>query len=101
MRIIITVPQKEGEKWFLGYNFRPRGMARADTVFSRLERLLLRSTLKQKTSVLVRYGKGAVNETVASLDPRYLLYAASCFLEDYLSKFVMERARRTYLLKKS
>lgn len=97
MKITITVPQKENEKWLLGLGKRPRPMLRADTLFNRLERVLSRLTLKEKVSILVRYTKDIDNETVVSQDTSYLLYATSCFLEDYLSKKVLTRARNQYL----
>ena len=98
MKFKITVPQKKGDKWFLGYGARPRGMARADTLYNRLERLLLRTKLKEKTSIVVKYGKDTSNETVASFDVKYLLYATSCFLEDYLSKVVLKRVEKKYFV---
>lgn len=107
MKISIKVPKKKTDKWMLGFGARPRSMLRADTLCHRLERLLgrllLATKLKEKTTIKVlEYEDGSwtnVNETIASLNRNYLLWATACFLEDYLSKKVLRRIEKTYYKK--
>ena len=102
MKIKITVPQKEGDKWMLGYGARPRSMARADTLYNRLERFLLRTKFKEKMAIVVKYGRDSsgkiINESLLSFDAHYLLYTLACFLEDFLPKQTLKRAERSYCI---
>lgn len=74
----------------------------ASTIFNWVERKLhclgrsLATKLKDKTAVLVKYLDGGVNETVTSDDPKEILYALACFLEDYLPKDLLNRKYKKY-----
>lgn len=101
MKIKIKIPKTEKDKWRLGLGFRPRSMATATTLINRLERLLPRLILKEKIAIKVlEYEDGSwknSNESYASQDTNYLIYATSCFLEDYLSFEVKKRVEKQYL----
>lgn len=101
MKIVIKIPKSEKDKWKLGLGKRPRSMARADTLLNRLERVLSsKLILKEKIAIKVlEYNDGSwenVNESLASQDADYLIYTASCFLEDYLSAEVLKRIEKKY-----
>ena len=69
-------------------------------LYGALERKLLRfsrTQLKEKTKIIVKYGKSSSNETIASLNAFYLLYASGCFLEDYMSINMQKNIRDKYL----
>lgn len=74
----------------------------ASTIFNWVERKLhcmghsLASKLENETAVLVKYPDGGVNETVTSGNPREILYALACFLEDYLPKDLLNRKYKKY-----
>lgn len=74
----------------------------AGAAYNRLERIFkrnLEAKLRDKTCVRTkldgRYAK-ATNESLASTDKRYLLYALGCFLEDELSVNKMNQIERDY-----
>jgi hypothetical protein len=99
-RIIITVPQ-EGKKWKLsGNGTKNKSFASPTSLFNWLEKSFRVARLKTKKVVRVHYATG-VNESISSDDSNYLLYAAMCFMEDYLSKKVLLRGERDYLKKEN
>ena len=96
MKIKVKVPQN-GDKWKVAFgsrNYRSRNTA--TVIFSAIERRLLASPLKEKTSIEVEYDKDTSNETLMSLDARYLLYTLCCFLEDYLEKQFLNQKYKQY-----
>lgn len=76
-------------------NLKGRQLLTAAGLLASLERALLRKGLKEKTSIVVKeYIHPSfvnINETLPSTDARYLLYTASCFLEDYLSERIQNK----------
>jgi hypothetical protein len=97
--------KKLQDKWSLSFG---RGIVKREVpvLFSRLERRLSQtmkegatsaSLMKDKTCVIVKYGKEYSNKTLVSRDPFYLLYTTSCFLEDYLSAKTIKRAYNAYV----
>jgi len=95
-RITIKVPQTENQKWEVTFGKGVRRRNDASTVFLAIQRHLSPRATNEKIAVKVKYGDGTTNETLSSQDVRYLLYATSCFLEDYLSPKVMLRVEREY-----
>ena len=101
-KITIKIPKSKEDKWMLGIGARPRSMLRADTLINRLIRALpLWLKVNGKTTIKVlEYEDSSwtnVNESLASEDINYLIYTASCFLEDYLSQKTMNRIEKDYL----
>lgn len=103
-KILIKIPKTEKDKWMLGLGARPRSMARCDTLLNRLEReLSLWLKVNGKTSIRVKSYNDSHwekdNETLNAESPSYLIYTASCFLEDYLSDKTKNRIEKKYLSK--
>ena len=96
-KIIITVPQKEKDKWKLHWSGKGKQFISATTLLNGIERRLLRLANKEKLAIRVKYTKDTDNETISSQNASYLLYATSCFLDDFLSKEVLKRIRKQYL----
>lgn len=67
-------------------------------LYGAIERYLQPRAMKEKTKIVVKYGKTTSNETIASTDKKYLLYAAGCFLEDYMTKDMQKTIRDRYLI---
>lgn len=84
MKIKVNVPQKDGEKWKVSFGHFPSSRKDPVLIFRLIERRLLRTAIREKTSITVNYSKDSSNESLDSLDANYLLYTLSCFLEDYL-----------------
>jgi len=87
------------DKWTISFGGRSAKRGTALSVYHLLERRLERKSSLQdgmKTAVLVKYLDGGTNETVDSLDPKQLLWAASCFLEDYLPRAVVRSREKKY-----
>ena len=96
MKIIIKVPEI-GKKWRVSFGGTPSSRKNATLIFKLVERrLFLGVGIKEKTSILVKYGKDVSNETLVSLDARYLLYTLVCFLEDYLTKEYLAEKYKQY-----
>lgn len=100
-KIKITVPKEISGKWTIHWGKGgTRKRSSSTIIFNAIERQLLRSQLKQKIEIVVKYGKDnngeIVNETVPSCDRNYLLYSLLCFLEDYLPKDFMTRKIKVY-----
>jgi len=99
-KITIKVPQKK-EKWQLSWGIggNTKKMITATSLFNVIERRLLRTHLKEKTTIVVKYAKDTSNETISSLNPYYLLHVLGCFLEDYISKQTLKRISKDYFKK--
>ena len=95
MKIIVKVPETSN-KWKLHWAGFGKHFTRADTLINGIERRLLRTAKDKKLSILVKYDKDSSNESLASLNPAYLLYTLSCFLEDYLSAETLRRIEKKY-----
>jgi hypothetical protein len=91
MRITIRVPKKDGDRWKVG-NYLRRN---PNTMLKATEKLLRKATLKSKTSVYVKYSNGQHNESYPSLDVTKQVYAAVCFLEDYLSDKMIKKYEKS------
>jgi len=96
-KIIIKVPEKPGDKFRMGWGARPRSVNSSGPLLNRLERLILRLKVGEKTLIMVKYGKGTSNETLASNDKEYLLYTTACFLEDYSSADSIRESTRRWV----
>ena len=95
--IIVYVPEKKDGKWKVSIYGGVRHRNSASVIFNAIERKLQPRQNKQKTVIKVKYGKDTFNESLASFDNHYLLFTLSCFLEDHLSKKVMNRVEKKYL----
>lgn len=101
-KITIHIPKTKNQKWSVrktkgGGFFRKTGK----NTFSALTRLLssnCKASKKESWGILVVYPDGGKNQTLYSTDKNYLLFAAACFLEDYISKATLRRIERDYLL---
>jgi len=108
-KIIIKLPDKGVNKFRLQRRgWKSRRYVSAKRVLTSLEtdlKWLERRDGRKKTAIVIRehlpYLKGnktaIVNETVASDDINYLLYATTCFLEDYLTQVEVAKAEKKYL----
>jgi hypothetical protein len=98
--ITVTVPKTPKDRWTVSlFGKTPHKRKDATSLYRLVERKLsasLGSCMKEKTACRVKYGDG-VNVSLGSSDKNYLLYTLSCFLEDYLTKTVLNRAERQYL----
>jgi hypothetical protein len=90
-KLIIKVPQKETNLWSISFNKGIRKRKTATMIFKWARRHLYAYAKRAKIAVEVKYSKDTSNETVPSAEPDYLVYATSCFLEDYLSDAVLAK----------
>lgn len=95
-KIVIKPPKKKGDLFLIGWGARPRSMTSAKRILNRVSLLLSRLKNDEKTSIRVEYGSNVSNETMRSNEVEYLIYATTCFLEDYLSRTYIIRAEKTY-----
>jgi len=97
--VLINQPNmEEGKKWEVSFGAGSnRKRNTASTIFLAIQRHLSPRTLKEKIAVRVKYEDSTTNETLGSQNKAYLLYATSCFLEDYLSQKVLLRVEREWL----
>ncbi len=95
MKITITVPQNN-KKWKISSGGTPKSYAMWNSIYNRLRGLLSRLEVKEKVSILVKYGDGGFNETIASSNANYLLYTVACFIEDYVSPEVVKNMYKKY-----
>lgn len=96
-KIIIKLPDKKVNKFRLQrVGWKGKRYVRAASLMS----ALARRNLKEKTAVVVKEYNGTsqkiINESVGSDDKKYLLYIASCFLEDFLTKREMNKYDTPY-----
>ncbi len=90
-KIIIKLPKEKGGRFRLARKgWKGRRFMSAAGLVNRMERTFPRTEFREKTAIIVKeYHRGRyrnINETLASKDPKYLIFATGCFLEDYLSK---------------
>lgn len=95
-KIIIKLPESAVKKFRLQRNgWVGRRFLRASSLLTSLESAFPRRKLKENTSVVVKMRNGTryenINETVASNNPKYLLWITACFLEEHLSKKVFKK----------
>ncbi len=95
MKIISTI-SKSDKKWKVSCGHTPSFRKSATYSYKLVLRRFLRTGVKEKISILVKYGKGSSNETIASLDARYLLYTLACFLEGYLNEEYLSQKYKEY-----
>lgn len=100
MITIKILVSENGKSWKVnkGSGGHPKKFTDATKVIEWLERNLTHG-LEVKTSVIVRYGNDMDNETETSQDGAYLVWAISCFLEDFLSRKTLKRIEKKYLEK--
>jgi hypothetical protein len=95
--ISITVPKTNKDKWKLSITGRNngKGYSSVNGMFNQIEKYVrsVVPTLKEKHAVRVNYDDG-INVSLSSTDPKYLIYAMSCFLEDHLSDSVLRRTEK-------
>ena len=94
MKVKITVPLKS-EKWKVSFGATPSYRKDATLIYRLVERRLLRTALKEKTSIEVKVGNDS-NESLVSMDSKYLLKSLAIFLEDYLSKDFLNEKYKLY-----
>lgn len=100
-KFIINVPNSENQKWYLSINSaRIKRLSIHDLLKAFRNRLAqhLGSCEGQKTCVKVKYDEMYHNETLTSDSLEYLIYATTCFLEDYISSETMRKAEKRYFL---
>jgi len=94
IKFLILVPEKDG-LWKMNGSKRKT----PELLYRLLERKItkiLGVDHDAKIAVKVKYDKDTSNESLRSSDINYLLYTASCFLEDYLSKEGLNRLYKKY-----
>lgn len=96
MRIIIKVPDKKVNKFRLQrMGWKGRRFLTAAGLLKALERSFSPKNLREKPSIIVKQYIGShfktLNETLNSDSKDYLLFVASCFLEDYLSPDTLKK----------
>ena len=92
----LKIPTTKDSKWGISFGKGLRRRNSAGVIFSALERKLRGYAKDEKIAILVKDEDGIANETLKSNDPKYLLYATGCFLEDYLSEMTMKRIEHDY-----
>lgn len=95
MRVLIKTPDKD-DKFSISFGSGSRRRNSASVILSALKRKLRGYTRKEKIVVKVKYSKDTTNTTLPSLDTKYILYATSCFLEDYLKTDHLLKLQRDY-----
>ena len=96
MKIKITCPT-EDRKWKVSFGNTPSYRKTVTSIFKLVERKLNSGVgMKEKTSIQVNYDHSTFNESLVSLDARYLLYTLVCFLEDYLEKDFLNKKYKEY-----
>jgi len=105
-KIIIKLPDKKVDKYRLQRRgWSGRRYTTAVGLLGGLSRAFPKGFLKEKTAIVVKEGlfprghyKGiVVNESMPSDRPTYLLYCAALFMEDEISKFILNRIERRYI----
>ena len=102
-KIIIKLPDPRVKKFRLQKDgWKSRRFLQASSLMNRLDINFKRKKdattpykLKEKTAIILKEYVDSyfvnINESLNSDDGKYLLYTASCFLEEYLSKEVMKK----------
>ena len=102
MKIIIKLPIGEKGKFKLQSrgNIPGRQYKTAAGVLEGISRFFSGTGLKEKTSIVVKEyihtSFENVNETCASNNKEYLIYATTCFLEDFISKPTLRKAEKRW-----
>lgn len=108
MKIIIKLPIKDGKFKLQSRNkIEPRQYRSASGLLAGLDRLLERKLSRtlgvefvEKLAIEIKeYNHSSfenVNESLSSTDREYLIYATSCFLEDYLSQETLNKYARRW-----
>ena len=105
-KIIIKLPDERVDKFRLQRRgWTGRRFKTAIGLLNRLGKSFPLKDTKEKTAIVVKEGKihkgrykgHIVNESLASDNATYLLYAATLYLEDYVSKKLVKRIERIYL----
>jgi len=101
MMIKIKLPKKQGEKWQISFGGKSHyTRTTATSIFNIISRKIQVQAKREKVAISVweyidsRWEN--INESVASQDIPYLLYAAASFLEDYLSQTTLGRVYKIY-----
>jgi hypothetical protein len=94
MKVKITVPLKS-EKWKVSFGATPSYRKDATLIYKLVERRLLRTALKEKTSIEVKVGDDS-NESLVSIDRVYLLRTLAIFLEEYLNRDFLNEKYKQY-----
>ena len=90
MKVKIYIPVSD--RWSVSFGGRKITRNTAYKMFRLMEARLPKMIKKYgKLSVRVIYPDGYDNETIKSDDVPYLVYATSCFIEDYLSEATLKR----------
>ena len=90
-KLIIKIPKVEGKKWSLQRKgLEARQYISAINLFRYLERVWPTVKFREKTVLVIKTMVDSqwtnINESLATFNPKYLLYLTGCFLEDFLSK---------------
>ena len=99
MKIKVTIP-KDKKKWRVTFGQSRYSRLLPTTTYQLLERKVkhfLASRRREKIEIRVEGDEYGHNETVLSLNPGYLLYAALCFLEDYFTLEFFNSRFKLYL----
>jgi hypothetical protein len=103
MKITIKLPQREKGK----FKVQSRGFIEGRAyrtgagAIERILELTLRTELKEKTAIVIKEYIDShfvnINETLASTNSEYLLYATTCFLENFISPYSFDKAEKRWL----
>jgi hypothetical protein len=96
----LKIPTTIDGKWGISFGKGLRKRNSAGVVYYALERHLRGYAKEEKVAIVVKDMDGIANETIKSNDPKYLLYTAGCFLEDFLSEMTMKRIENGYATEK-
>lgn len=101
-KIIIKLPIDENDRWRLQRRnvWKARRFKSVAGLMGSLERALHSVKLKEKTSLVVKRYKDTtneiLNESCDSLNGKYLLWCATCFLEDFILTDTKRRLIKAY-----
>ena len=97
-KITLTIPKKD-EMFMMRYGTGGAPTKRRDAklIFKRAEKRILSLAGKVKTAIVVKEDGLVINESLASKNPKYLLWLTSAFLEDYLPKQFLKDKEKLYV----
>lgn len=103
-KIFVKLPDPRVKKFRLQREgWKSRRFLKATGILNRLERVFPPNKLKEKTAIVVKEYIDShfvnINETLASKDPKYLLFTLTCFLEDHIEKYTLNRKYKKYELR--
>ena len=102
MKLTIKLPTNEKGKFKLQSkgNIEGRQFKTAAGLLGSLGRALLRLKTEEKLAIAIKECIDShfinINESLASNNREYLIYTATCFLEDYLSIKVLKKAEKKW-----